>query len=396
MQQTTAGQNYREIRKIQLTGKSTFILSLPKKWIKEMHLAPGDQVALVRDPDTNYVSMIVDSGKTKTSTLTGAATVFVLSKDGPEALKRKIIAMYLAGYTIINLRAKSGRISASLREAVREMVRKNLIGTEIIADSSDEITLQVLLALPELSVATALKRMYLIASSMHRDALASLAEKNNRSIAEGVIRTDDEVDRFGLYISRNLALALRSRQILEELALQEPSNCLSYRIAVKSIERIGDHAVGIAEKALVIKTVSGALMEKLSMMSEHSLSVLEDSVAALLKRDYELAESTVDRAAKIYGLENEVLALVENKETATTISDSIRLIVEDIRRTAEYASDIAEAAINETIVEIISKEEPLLPQQRESGKVSEGEGQEKEKEGQNSKLVKGATQPYHV
>jgi len=31
----------------------------------------------------------------------------------------------------------------------------------------------------------------------------------------------------------------------------------------------------------------------------------------------------------------------------------IRLIIEDIRRTAEYASDIAEAAINETIDEVI-------------------------------------------
>jgi hypothetical protein len=29
------------------------------------------------------------------------------------------------------------------------------------------------------------------------------------------------------------------------------------------------------------------------------------------------------------------------------------LIIEDIRRTAEYASDIAEAAINETIDEVI-------------------------------------------
>jgi len=32
---------------------------------------------------------------------------------------------------------------------------------------------------------------------------------------------------------------------------------------------------------------------------------------------------------------------------------TLKLIVEDIRRTAEYASDIAEAAINETISEVI-------------------------------------------
>jgi hypothetical protein len=34
---------------------------------------------------------------------------------------------------------------------------------------------------------------------------------------------------------------------------------------------------------------------------------------------------------------------------------SIKLVLEDIRRTAEYASDIAEAAMNETIDEVIEK-----------------------------------------
>jgi hypothetical protein len=35
--------------------------------------------------------------------------------------------------------------------------------------------------------------------------------------------------------------------------------------------------------------------------------------------------------------------------------DAIKLVLEDIRRTAEYASNIAESAINETIEEVIEK-----------------------------------------
>src|SRR3712207_8300646 len=50
-------------------------------------------------------------------------------------------------------------------------------------------------SLPELSVNTAVRRMFLIASSMHRDALGALKEKNY-DIAMGVVRSDDEVDRF--------------------------------------------------------------------------------------------------------------------------------------------------------------------------------------------------------
>ena len=61
----------------------------------------------------------------------------VLIDEGPNTLKRKIVSMYLSGYNLINLRAKSARIQPIQREAVREVVRRSLIGTEIIADSSD-------------------------------------------------------------------------------------------------------------------------------------------------------------------------------------------------------------------------------------------------------------------
>lgn len=345
-----------------------------------MHLAAGDQVSLVREPDTNSVSMTAEAGKTgRISTYSSVATIFVSSKDGPETLKRKVVALYLGGHPIINLKVKSGRINAALREAVRELVRKNLIGTEMIADSSDEITLQVLLSLPELSVATALKRMYLIASSMHRDALVALGEKNI-DLAESVIRTDDEVDRFSLYISRNLVLALRSRQVLDEIELKDPSDCLSYRTTVKSIERIGDHAAGIAEKVRGIEKISDELMQKINEMSTHSLSVLEDSVAALLRRDYQLADQTVDKAREIYKLESSILEMIE-RNTNLAHAGSIRLVIEDIRRTAEYASDIAETAINETIDEIISKDrksEALEEQKKRIGKEGGRHGEHHE------------------
>jgi phosphate uptake regulator len=35
-----------EVRRIQFTGRSTYILSLPKKWINEMNLKAGDLVNL--------------------------------------------------------------------------------------------------------------------------------------------------------------------------------------------------------------------------------------------------------------------------------------------------------------------------------------------------------------
>jgi phosphate uptake regulator len=268
-------------------------------------------------------------------------------------LRRKVVSIYLAGYNIIHLKIKSGRMNPALRDAVRELVRCNLVGTEMIADASDNITLQVLLSLPELSVNTAIRRMYLIASSMHKDAMSALAELNYE-LAKEVIRSDDEVDRFSLYVFRNLVMAMQNGRVLREMGLKKPSDCLSYRVAVKSIERIADHACSIADKAIPLKDkIPKDSLQKIDKMSHLALTVLNDSVEALLRRDYQLADKTVDNAKNIHTLEDEVLKAIEKDKVRDPAN--IKLALEDIRRTAEYASDIAEAAMNETIDEVIEK-----------------------------------------
>jgi hypothetical protein len=59
-------------------------------------------------------------------------------------------------------------------------------------------------------------------------------------------------------------------------------------------------------------------------------------------------------------LENDIILMLDKEEEKKTIRNplsniNIRLILEDIRRTAEHSSDIAEAAMNQTIDEIVEK-----------------------------------------
>jgi phosphate uptake regulator len=345
-----AGSDHREIRKVQFTGKSTYVLSLPKRWIEEIHLKAGDQVALIRELDNSLSILPFTSGLRES---VNEVTAIVLPDDSSSTVKRKVVSMYLAGYDIIHLKSKSGRINPALRDGFREVVRRNFIGTEVIADASDKITLQVLLSMPELSIKTAIRRMYLIASSMHRDAMLALTELNYE-LAKEVIKSDDEVDRFSLYVARNLVMAMQNGRILREMGLENPSNCLSYRVAAKSIERVADHACGIADKAIKLKDkIPEKSLQKIDKMSHLALTVLENSVEALLRRDYQLADKTVDTAENIRTLEDEVMATLEKDNGHDQAN--IKLALESIRRTAEYASDIAEAAINETIDEVTEK-----------------------------------------
>jgi phosphate uptake regulator len=149
-------------------------------------------------------------------------------------------------------------------------------------------------------------------------------------------------------------MATQNGRVLREMGLKNPSDCLSYRVAVKSIERIADHAYNIADIAIALKNnIPKDSFQKIEKMSQLALTVLGNSVEALLRRDYHLADKTVDNAKNIRMIEDDVSKAIEKDKIRDPAN--IKLALEDIRRTAEYASDIAEAAMNQTIDEVIEK-----------------------------------------
>jgi len=265
---------------------------------------------------------------------------------------RKIVALYLVGYNLIRVRTKDERITSLQRSSIKDLTRKKLVGTEIISDSSNEMRLQILLSYPELSVESALRRMCFIAASMHEDAIQALKDMN-KELAQDVITLDDEVDRFSLYIIRQLKAAVQSEKILKDIGLSNPRDCLGYRVIAKSVERIADHAIKIAENILLLETkIEDTVFEKISQMSSFAKSVFDDSIKSLYKKDYMLADDVVTRAKTIVHMENEAMKSIPKKIEAKQLSN-VRMILESIRRTAEYASDIAEIVLNLNVNQII-------------------------------------------
>ena len=91
-------------------------------------------------------------------------------------------------------------------------------------------------------------------------------------MANGVVKSDDKVDRFSLYILRNLLMATKNERTLAGDRLKHPSDCLGYRATVKSIERVADHATRIAIKSMNNPDpVPVWIMERLEKLSNSSL-----------------------------------------------------------------------------------------------------------------------------
>lgn len=340
-----------ETRKIQFTGKSSYIVSLPKQWVMDLGLKQGDQIRMIRKDSS---TLEIYPPKFETRSQKKEEATIEIDDEETASIVRKLISLYFLGYKTINIKPKTGRLSPNQRNTVKEAVKRMLMGSEIISDSSGGITVQVLVNLLELSVDGAFKRMIHLAKSMSNDAILAMKE-NNLELAQEVINTDDEVDRFGFYIIRQLKIAIQNEHMLKEMGFRNARDCLGYRLVVKNIERTGDHAAFIAKDVLEFKKpVKKDIVEKIEEMNEFALSVLDDSCLALFKEDYVQAEKTIEKTKEITKYEKRV------RDASKSLKDDeeiyrIRRMTENIRRISEYSSDIAEIVLNMNIEKSLKK-----------------------------------------
>jgi phosphate uptake regulator len=335
-----------ELRKLQMTGGASFTVSLPKTWIKEQHLKVGDVVAVMSRPDSSLT--IVPHQKMSLGQERGSEVVLTTNEDqDKEQLLRTFVAQYLAGYEVIRI-IFPAKVRPEIRTYLKEQARRMFVGAEIIEESKDGLIVQCLSSYGDLPAPKVISRMSLIARLMLRDAVEALKTRD-KALAEEVIRRDEEVDRFYLFLIRQLTMAVLSRSIIQQIGLSDPRDCLVYRVVSKSLERIADHATTMARLSTAIdEPLPARILDEFTKVSNLSTTVLEDSLRALSKTDGTTANVSIVAAKRI---EKEAETLTDklygfplNQKTIV----AVRLALESAKRISEYSEDIAEMAINVT------------------------------------------------
>jgi phosphate uptake regulator len=332
-----------EIRKVQFTGRASYIVNLPKRWIVQHNVHQGDSLVVIPQVDG---SLRIAPKSLALGDESLEAVMKVPSDLDNDALTRRLVSLYLSGYNTVRLVA-SGGVTMVQREAVKDLIRTRFVGTEIVSESSDSMTLQVLMSLPELPVEDALRRMSIITGFMLKDAFKAV-ETLDKNLANSVMRADDEVDRFSLYVIRQLVGAVRSQLVMKEIGLSSPMECLGYRVVVKTVERMADHAAKIASTVVSMdRKIDGPTLADLTEFKALDAQALDDSLAALFKRDYSMAEGVFAIVSRCRKLDAKVLARLGEKKSSD--ETTCRLVAEDLRRWAEYCADIAEVVLNLTV-----------------------------------------------
>ena len=106
---------------------------------------------------------------------------------------RILIAAYIMGYSRIVLKS-SKKFKPFIRDCVAHFTQI-AIGPEIIEESNQNIVIKDLLNPKEMPFEKTIKRMYIIAESMHEDAITALKSRN-KDLADEIIKRDDDIDRL--------------------------------------------------------------------------------------------------------------------------------------------------------------------------------------------------------
>jgi len=327
-----------EARKVQKTGGSSFIISLPKEWINRHEIKAKDTIGILSQPDGNLLIIPYMSSEKYVK-----EKKFDMDeiKDS-DFLFRQLIGAYIMGYNIIEV-TSSRKFTSEIKHTVRAF-RDITIGTEIEEETENYVKIKDLIDPTEMPFEKTIKRMYILANGMHEDALKAL-ETGDKKLAEKVIESDDEIDRLNWLIERQAHIVLRDIILCQKLniTLEDASN---FKLISRFLERIGDHAVKIAKNVILIdyQKIDKQLYNNIMKASEISLELLNMSLDAWLQKDLHLANENIESIKKLTNACN-AIKINPNSEYLVEIG----FIIESIRRTGEYSSDISEIIINNLI-----------------------------------------------
>jgi len=183
------------------------------------------------------------------------------------------------------------------------------------------------------------------AEKMIADSIRALVERRP-ALAEEVIKSDDAIDKLELEIDN---------MCYEVLALEQPVARDLRFIAtalkiVRDIERIGDTAVNIAERAAeLIKEPEMKRLIDLSIMAEAAQRILKDSLDAFVNSDADLAEKVIRDDKVIDACYEQIFRelLTYMMEDTKYISRALKVIfiAKHLERVGDHSSNIAEMVI---------------------------------------------------
>ncbi|HWQ65446.1 MAG TPA: phosphate uptake regulator PhoU [Methanospirillum sp.] len=327
-----------DIRRVQMTGGSSYVLTLPKHWIQSLRIHKNDPLGVEVQDDGD----LLITGNITGEVVHRKKIIEIEPRVDPTSFFRTLVGVYIAGYNSIDIRSKD-RIPSRIKKTIRDY-SDQVIGLEPVEVSDTRVLLRDLFNPLEMPFENSMRRMYTITRGMHTDSVHALVS-GDIAAAEDVVIRDRDVDRLFWLVARQTNMILQNPRSGEKI--HAPINeVLHYFQTARIIERVADHAVLMAKSIMHIDRtqITKETGAAIKAASGEAAETFDKSITAFFTHDLKLANRIIEsirlREDIFHQLNTEILLL------PTDPALSVRKISDSIRRIGEYSTDIAEEVIN--------------------------------------------------
>ncbi|MGB9960161.1 MAG: AbrB/MazE/SpoVT family DNA-binding domain-containing protein [Candidatus Bathyarchaeales archaeon] len=353
-------------RKIQCTGRGSYVICLPKEWVENINLEKGSEIAFKLQDDSTLTLVprkILEKSEGAKKPRLREYWINVRPKEDVQSVCRKIKALYLIGADIIKVRVKSEEEFSKHASAITDLVKNVLLGAEIIDATSNEITIQILVNHSSFPIESAIKRMatmVLLASKNITTSVESMNDEMFKNIKDMCF----DANRLNLYVIRQLKYGIQ-RNLYKEMGFKSPKEFLLYRMIAQSIKDIAENIIKVVDNLeafkklihehtiLLKETFDEEAHSQINRFTSSAHQVFEESIKTLFKQDYSQADKIIAEAESLTKLENELLIMLMSKKIDPNLSSILRLILDNARRIIDYSRGIAELTLNLTVEDTV-------------------------------------------
>ncbi|MBI2662037.1 phosphate uptake regulator PhoU [Candidatus Woesearchaeota archaeon] len=263
-----------EYRKLISFGKNSFVVSLPKNWVRQSKLKKGDLIYI----EENNQKLILSKGDSEKGTEERQRVILIDGKS-ITLIEREINAAYIANCR--NIILKGVELKSKIKELQRAI--QNLIALEIMEQTSDVIYAKDFLNMDKVSIEELIRKMDVIARTMIKESSRIFAEDNYENIND----RDRDVNRLYFLLYRAVLYNLEYPMKAFKNFNYMPVDLLKFHFIGFYIEGIADEVRRTARFARKI-SVSAHDKKQLEQFFDKVERYYTDTMKAIYAKDSEL------------------------------------------------------------------------------------------------------------
>ncbi|MDI9619648.1 MAG: phosphate uptake regulator PhoU [Candidatus Nezhaarchaeota archaeon] len=339
-----------KVRNVQLVGKYTFTLSLPKDWVQKWSLKKGDKILIMEEEDGSL--RVAPETKVEGRPL-ATYKINVDKCEQPRMLERLLVGNYILGRETIELTSEGETMKPEHVLEVRKALRK-LTGLSIVEEAQNRIVLQCFIEPVKFPIERLVKRLHALTSMMHSDSVEAVINAN-KELALSVIQREAEADMIYWLMLRQLVIAAEDRSAAKDIGIRDVKHQQGLRVVAKSLESIADQSEEIAKICLNIMDASLKIDESVSKLirefSNAVSAIHNKALEAYLKRDPQLANEALNESEEIGKYEAKINEVAISSVKDARLLMAIYKVAGALKNINMCATDLAKIAINRYLAE---------------------------------------------